>query len=171
MLFPTATVTAEPVSSDRQVRIEVVVIEQFTEHNPARLRIEFTNEASTQRDFLFGICPPFGALMSDAEDAGTLHVVPDDDTVPGAGFYRDVVPSTPIEECWQLNYRPDHIDRGLLWPADPGATTALTYAVLNDTEADDCLPPGVYRFEAKWGERFGRHEESREAWSFTLVLE
>ena len=47
MSFPTITITGDALPSDRQVNISIEVIEQFTEHSPARLQIRFTNETPT----------------------------------------------------------------------------------------------------------------------------
>lgn len=171
MSFPTITLTGDTLPSDPQVSISVEVVEQFTEHSPARLQIRFTNEAPTAREFLFGSVPPFGPLVCDSDSAGTLHVIPDDDTVLPAGLYADVIPHRPVDECWQLTGQYTIVDRGILWPADSGATTATTYAVLNDPEVSDCLPSGEYRFEYEWGERYADDEDEWYSWGFTLVLE
>lgn len=171
MSFPTITITRDTLLSDQQVGISVEVIEQFTEHSPARLRIRFTNEGSTAREFLFGSVPPFGPLVCSSDSSGAIHVIPDDDTVVPTGHYADVIPHRPVDECWQLTGEYTIVDRGILWPADPGATTTTAYAVLNDPEASDCLPPGEYRFENEWGERYADEEDEWYSWGFALVLE
>lgn len=171
MSFPTVAVTGDTIPPDQQVQISVTVVEQFTESSPARLRIRFTNEDSAARDFLFGSVPPFGPLISDANNPAPLHVLPDDDTVHPAGLYANVIPHSPVNGCWQLATRYDIVDRGFRWPAGPNATISTTYTVLSDSAASDCLSPGEYQFESEWGER---HEEGKETWypwRFTLILE
>ena len=171
MSFPTVAVTEDTIPSDQQVQISVTLVEQFTESSPARLRIQFTNEAPAARDFLFGSVPPFGPLISDANDTAPLHVLPDDDTVLPAGLYADAIPHSPVDECWQLATCYDIVDRGFRWPAEPGATTSTTYAVLSDSTASDCLSPGKYRFESEWGERHEKGKETWYPWGFTILLE
>lgn len=171
MAYPAVSVTGDPVPSDREVRIGVEVIGQFTESSPAELRLESSNEAPTKREFDFNTVAPFGPLVGHSDTGGRIHAIPSDDSA-GAGPYTAVVPRSPIDGCWKLadRYPTDYF--GLLWPAAPGATTAMTYAVLDDPEADDCLPAGEYRFEDEWGERHPDDDEFVEhSWGFTADLQ
>lgn len=170
MAYPTVAVTGDPVPSDWQVNITLEVVEQFTEHSPAGLRTEFMNDAPTTRTFLSGLGPPFGPLVGHTERGERIHVIPDDDSNPSAGAFPSMVPQSPVDGCWQLNTSYGIDDVGIMWPAEPGATSTMTYAVLNDLEATDCLPIGEYRFEAEWGERYEDNEDVYHSWGFTLVL-
>lgn len=170
MTFPVISVTGDPVPPDRQVSITVKVVEQFSSSSPADLRIEFTNEAQTRREFDFGSVSPFEAIVGYSDAVHRIHAIPNDDKA-GAGPYPAVVPKSPIDGCWKL---PDtyHTDTfGLLWPADSGATTRMTYAVLDDLDSEDCLPAGEYRFEDGWGERFPDNEFVNYSWGFTVELQ
>lgn len=169
MAYPTVSVTGDPVPSDWEVHIGVEVSEPFTESSPAELRIEFGNEAPTEREFDFDTVAPFGPVVGRSDAGGRLHAIPNDDGA-GAGPYPAVVPRSPIDGCWKLAdpYPTGYF--GLLWPAGPGATMAMTYAVLDDPEADDCLPVGEYRFEDEWGERLPNDEIVEHSWGFTAEL-
>ena len=169
MSVPTVAVAGDAVPSDRQVRIDIEVVEQFSDDAPARLRVRFTNEAPAGREFLFGAVSPFGPVACDAAGGGSVHVVPESGTAANAGSYADVVPDSPVDGCWRLLDWYDSIDRGILWRADAGETTSTIYAVLSDPESEDCLPPGEYRFEAEWGERSDGEEVAWYPWGFTLV--
>lgn len=170
MPFPTIAVTGDAVPTDLDGDLEVAVTGQFSEDAPAHLRISFANGASAAREFLVGVVAPFAAFTSDIDDGGRLYVVPDDGDVPGTGFYDDAIPDAPVDGCWRLAERFDHIDRGTLWPAGPGETTTLRYAVLVGPEVSGWPPPGEYRFEGAWGERVPDDEESWEEWGFTLAV-
>lgn len=170
MAYPTVSVAGDPVPSDRGVRIEVEVIEQFTASSPAELRIEFGNEAPDEREFDFDTVAPFGPLVGHSDAGGRIHAIPNDDSA-GAGPYAAVVPRSPIDGCWKLADPYPTGFFGRLWPAAPGATTAMTYAVLDDPEADDCLPAGEYRFEGEWGERGPDDQSVARSWGFTAELQ
>lgn len=168
MSFPTISVSGDPVPADRQVNITVEVVEQFSERSPARLRIEFTNEASTEREFLFDTTSPFRTLVGRSGDGSMLHALPIDDLDDNR--YSSVIPRSPVDGCWKLIAPYDIEGFGLRWPAGPGATTAVTYSVLADPEADDCLRPGEYRFEDEWGELLADNKDRWHLWGFTAEL-
>lgn len=169
MAYPVVTVAGDPVPSDWRANITVEVIEQFTERSPARLQIVFSNEAPTAREFLFDTVAPFDALVGRAEDGKQLHAIPDDN--PGAGHYAAMIPRSPVDGCWKLPSSYGREGFGLRWPAKPGATTAMTYAVLDEPETTDCLPPGEYRFEDEWGELLPDDEDVWHSWGFTAELQ
>ena len=170
MRFPDVAVTGDEMPPEQQVRITVEVVEQFSEQTPARLQIQFRNEAATPRSFLFGPDPPFGSLRGNSRNGSRLHVLPADAARSSTGRFAHVIPSRPVEECWQLADRYDRIDRGVLWNADPRETTSMTYVVLDDLDTDDCLSAGVYRFEGRWGEQDAETTEEWFDWGFTLTL-
>ena len=170
MAFPIVTVVGGRVPSERQVRITIDVVAQFPDRTPARLQIQFRNEATTPRTFLFGPAPPFGPLRGDDPDEGCLHILPTEDARSFAGFYADVIPSWPRDECWQLTERSDRIDRGLMWNAGADVAIAMTYVVLDDPDAEECLSDGVYQFEGRWGEQYADATEEWFNWKFTLAL-
>lgn len=167
--YPKMTVTGDSVPATREVSIHAEVNEQFTKQSPARLQIRFTNTAERTRNFLFWAIAPFGPLTSTSESAGILHIIPTD-TTNNAGLYDHVIPERPIDGCWQLVDHYDFIDRGILWPAAPGAITKTNYVVLNDPENDKCLSPGEHRFEAEWGERDDENLDQWYSWEFTLMI-
>lgn len=168
MSFPTISVSGDTVPSDQQVTITVEAVEQFSERSPARLRIEFTNEAPTAREFLFETVAPFDALVGRAEDGKRLHAIPYDDD-PGAGHYAARIPRSPVDGCWKW-ISSESEGFGLRWPAEPGATRVMTYAVLDEPDTIDCLPPGEYRFEDQWGALLPDDEDRWHSWGFTAEL-
>lgn len=170
MTFPVVSVTGDPVPSDRQVSITVEVVEQFSPSSPAELEVKFTNEAQTKREFDFDSVSPFGPIVGRSDTGDRIHVVPNDDET-GAGPYPAVIPQSPIDGCWKLvdTYHTDLF--GLLWPANSGATTRMTYAVLDDPDTEDCLPAGEYRFEDEWGERSPDDGFLDYSWGFTVELQ
>ena len=170
MPFPDVTVTGDEIPAKQQVRITVEAVEQFSEQTPARLQIQFRNEAATPRRFLFGPDPPFGPLRGDSRNGSRLHVLPIEAARWHTGLHAHVIPSHPVEECWQLADRYDRIDRGILWNADPHETMAMTYVVLDDPNTDDCLSAGVYRFEGRWGEQDVKTTEEWFDWGCTPTL-
>lgn len=170
MVYPSVSVEGESVSSDRQVSLTVGVIEQFSSSSPAELRIELTNVAQTKREFDFGSVSPFEAMVGYSDAGHRIHAIPNDDEA-GAGPFPAVVPQSPIEGCWKLADTYDTETFGLLWPADSGATTRMTYALLDGLDTEDCLPDGEYRFEGEWGERFPDDEWVDYSWGFTVELQ
>lgn len=170
MTYPVVSVTGDPVPSDRKISITVEVIEQFSPSSPAVLLIEFTNEAQTKREFEFGAVPPLGPFDGRSDAGNWLHAIPNDENA-GAGPYPAVIPQSPIEGCWKLadTYATDLFGR--LWPADSGATTRMTYAVLDEPDTEDCLPAGEYRMEDEWGERYPGDESVKYSWGFTVELQ
>ena len=171
MAYPDITVTGSRMPSNWMVSSSIEVVKQFSEQTPARLRIQFKNDASTSREFLFGPDAPFGPLRGASPSTARLHVLPDDETNPTAGAYSKVIPSHPVGGCWQLADRYDILDRGLIWQADLNATTAMTYVVLDDPDNEECLPSGTYPFEGEWGERYEDTTDEWFKWQFELILE
>ena len=170
MPFPHVTVTGDEIPPEQKVRITVETIEQFSDQTPARLQIQFRNEAEAPRTFLFGSDPPFGPLRGDSRNGGRLHVLPADAASSSTGRFAHVIPSYPVDECWQLADRYDFIDRGVLWNADSDAASSMTYVVLDDLNTDDCLATGVYQFEGRWGEQYEDTTHEWFNWAFTLTL-
>lgn len=170
MIYPLVSVTGTTVPSDRQVSITVEVVKQFSSSSPAELRIEFTNEAHSKREFDFSSVAPFEAMVGYSDAGHRIHAIPNDDEA-GAGPYPAVIPQSPIEGCWKLADTYDTETFGLLWPADSGATTRMTYSLLDDLDTEDCLPGGEFRFEGEWGERFTDDESVNYSWGFTVALQ
>lgn len=171
MTYPTVAVTGDQVPDDWHVNLTVEVVEQFTDHSPARLRIEFTNEASNTREFLFDTNAPFDALVGRTDDGEKVHAVPNNDDSPDANPYSSVIPRSPDDGCWKLTSSYGSEGFGLRWPAESGATTVMSYSVLGDPEATECLPPGKYRFEDEWGELLPDDEDIWHSWGFTAELQ
>lgn len=168
MTFPTVTATGDAVPSDRQVKIDVSVEEQFTESSPARLQIRFGNHAATARRFLFGHVPPFSPLAA-GDGVARIHVLP----VGGRydGLYYDAIPDRPVDGCWTLRDTYDVLESGTIWSAEPGEVISMEYVVLDDSRSTECLSPGTYRFEDSWGEQHESRADSHYVWGFTLDLE
>lgn len=170
MTYPIVSAAGDPVPSDRQVSITVEVVKQFSSSSPAELRIEFTNDAQSKREFDFGSVAPFEAMVGDSDSGHQIHAIPNDDEA-GAGPYPAVVPQSPIEGCWKLADTYDTETFGLLWPADSEATTTMTYALLDYLDTENCLLEGEYRFDGEWGERFPDDEWVAYSWGFTVELQ
>lgn len=175
-MFPVVTATGDAVPAEREVSIDVAVVEQFSDSGPARLRITLTNDASTARRLAFGFVPPFGPFVGTNRDgAGELHVLPRDDVRGGARLYDSAVPDEPADDCWKMADTWEILDSVTVWEADPGASVACIYALLDDSGPDACLPAGTYRFEDEWGESWWsdaeeRVEDSWHSWGFELEL-
>lgn len=171
MAYPTVAVTADPVPSDWHVNLTVDVVEQFADHSPAILRIEFTNEAPTKREFFFHFQAPFDALVGRTDIGEKVHAIPNNVDNPVGNPYSAVIPQSPVDGCWELASSPSVPGFGLLWPAEPGSTRTMTYSILGDPETVDCLPPGEYRFEDEWGELLPDDEDIWHTWGFTAELQ
>lgn len=170
MAFPSVRVTGDPAPTDHQVNITVEVVEQFTDHSPARLRIEFANEAPDKREILFHTIAPFDALVGRTDAGEKVHAIPNNDN-PDSNLYSSDIPRSPVDGCWRLDSPNGSEGFGILWPAEPEATTAMTYSVLSEPDATDCLPAGEYRFEDEWGELLPDDEDVWHSWGFTAELQ
>ena len=192
MAYPDVSVEGTPVTDDRAVAPEIAVTRQFSADAPALVRIDLTNEASTNTEIGLARTVPFDVTTGRlADGSASLYLVPGSGSVRGDGTTRDpppsggsLIPEGPIDGCWRVIERPLIRESGTLWNAAPGATLRREHAVLDEPGSETCLQPGTYRFAVAWSEtprldlqgvmgeqRYSRTEGSTSySWAFTVSL-
>lgn len=193
MAYPDVSVEGTAVADDRAFAPEITVTRQFSPDAPALVRIELTNEASTNTEIGLAHTVPFDTMTGDLTDgSASLYLVPESGSVRGDGVARDpppggesLIPAEPIDGCWRVNEYPLVRESGKLWNAEPGATLRREHAVLDGPESESCLHPGTYRFAVDWTEtprhdlrgvmgeqQYSRTEDSTSySWAFTVSLD
>lgn len=161
--FPSITVEVDE-SNVEYIRGSVEIIRQFSAEAPARLRVSLENDGDESREFAFGSIQPFGGLggIHVNRDEG-LILYPEDDS----GFsYEGEIPEESTDGCWRF---PDGEllidDLATTAELQPTKTASMEYDLFDDSDGDECLSEGEYRFEeSDFGEQ--GHE-----WGFSAILE
>lgn len=192
MAYPDVSVEGATVADDRAFAPEIMVTRQFSADVPALVRIELTNEASTNTEIGLAHIIPFDAMTGILTDGSSLlYLVPESGAVRGDRTARDpplsgesLIPAEPIGGCWRVIEYPIIRESGKLWNADSGATLRREHAVLDKPDSETCLQPGTYRFAVNWTEtpghdlrgvmgeqQYSRVEDSTSySWEFTVSL-
>lgn len=179
--FPSTTRVRTPaiaVESERDepanARIDVTVLEQFSEQTPARIEISYTSTAPNEREVDFGSSPPFSEYWSTGRESPRLVIIPDDHshisptgTEPSDSKNPDstqLVPDSPVDGCWRApNFAVFGV--GHTRTLAPQETVSEGYTVLGHVDNENCLPSGTYHFVQ---EHYFGHDQS---WGFTIQLE
>lgn len=188
--YPSIAVTGDTQSRNVPFRLGVEKLRDFSADAPARIRGTFENHSSTEQTVGFGPIQPFSNIWSDGDSL--LVLIPTDREVQryALGTDEQIIPDNPVEGCWQTTLVRFIRHDALRWQSlDAGKRIQTEYAVLHyprqeimeatidewfgpQSESDDCLPAGEYRFEESFPPKLGTDATWDEfTWGFTLTIE
>lgn len=152
--------------AETKVALEALILDPFvTSEKTARLRIRFTNTADIEREFKFGVTPPFSEFWGATEKEGSelLLLSPDND-------FEKVSP-----DCWRPNtdseirmaLKAQYIELGA------GKEISHEFEIWdsNQNKSDECLVPGKYRFTNPYAILRNDKEDFEFTWGFSLQVE
>lgn len=156
-------------ADEAKVNLEAKFTHQFTEQNPARLQIRFTNKGESSRQFRFGSSPPLSEYAGERIDGGgELVLVPDNMRNVSIKDQNDdgelrIIPEKPTDSCWQIEDQ--IIGQDVLVPRtlNPGESVTETYTVLAGADNTSCIISGDFQFPAGF-------EAEAEQFSWKLVI-
>ncbi len=188
--YPSVDVIGDPPPGNGTFRLGVEKLCDFSPDAPARIRGSFENRSSKKQTVGFGPIHPFSNIWSEGDCL--LVLVPTDREIQRYALGTDerIIPDHPVDGCWQTNSV--HFIRHdvLIWRSlDADESIQTEYTLLRypeqeiaeatmdkrfgpESESDDCLPAGEYRFEESFTSKFVTDTTWEEfTWGFTLTIE
>ncbi|REA05084.1 hypothetical protein DEQ92_02015 [Haloferax sp. Atlit-6N] len=188
--YPNVDVTGDSQPRDVPFRVRAEKLRDFSPDSPARVRGSFENCSSMEQTVGFGPIQPFSTIWCEGECL--LVVIPIDREIQryALGTDEQIIPDEPVEGCWETNIVRLIRHDVLRWQSlDAGECIQTEYAVLHypeqeileattdkwvgsQSESDDCLQAGEYRFEESFQPKFGTKATWEEfTWGFTITIE
>lgn len=152
----------DDVPTNPDVALTAAIRSPFvTAEQTAQLRIAFTNTAGHEREFKFGVPPPFSEFWSVQLNGEPVL------------FLLSLNPKfeKTASDCWRpaTDAQIQMVLKQYLVTLGPGETVSRDVEVWgsNQNDTDECLVPGRYRFE----ESYDLPEGETLDWGFTLRVE
>jgi hypothetical protein len=122
---------------------------QFSDENPALIRLGLQNKTSEERILHTGVPLPFPGFSNDEGDVHGMYLLTEDEK----GFLQNrngdpIIPEHPDKGCWRIQPTGGHGQTQVGFSLAPGELYESDYVVLAPADADACLPAGDYHFTA-----------------------
>lgn len=186
--FPSVDVAGDPPPTDVPFRITAEVVNGFSPIEPARIRASLKNCSEMEQTVGGGPIFPLSNIWCTE---GPLVLIPSNEWIHQYAFGTDekIIPDSPVDGCWQTNLVRFACNDVLRWRSLEGGECIQTeYAVLHypeqeimeatvdewfgpQSETEECLPTGEYRFEEPFLPKLRTDASWEEfTWGLTLTL-
>lgn len=142
------------IESNNHIKTDADIITDRTDESPVVVRLELTNELSRTISIHTGLPFPISGTRA-AEAPVPAHLVPTADHVrernlngPSEPYHLEEIGG---EECWVREDGYGGVDTLAAQGIRAEETETFDFALVVDPNAEECLSPGDYVFEAELG--------------------
>lgn len=149
------TASVNQPANETDVSIEAEFVSQPTDEEPARLQIQFTNKAESERQFHFGPSPPLSTYINGRGEIEELVIIPKDMSKISIRDRNDdndfrLIPEESEDGCWRVEDQIIGEDILITQSIKSGDSITEAYTVLAGTDNDPCISAGQYQFEGSF---------------------